>query len=202
MLTLAFCAKAQSLYGGGLSVGSVVGDDSSGHDKAVGGFGEGVLSRKLGIRFDATGLAILEYAPKAGTTSAWDLKLRPEIRVFAPIGGPVKPFVGGGFQYNYFNSDQYDKSALNYIATVGAEIGRLHTVRISRLFTDRTNFNDNQLKGFRCGYDLTRPFRSSRRGVRFSAEYSRFRYVQPTGPTMGRYDGQSIVFRLGLVKTR
>jgi hypothetical protein len=194
--------QAQSFIGGGLTVGSVVGDNFSGYDKSIGGFGETTVSRKIaGIRFDFNGLATLEHAPKAGTTSGFELKLRPELRAFAPIPGPVKPFAGGGFQYNYFNSDQYGKSSLNYIATAGAEIADIHTARVSRLFTDRTNFNDNRLEGFRIGYDLTKRFPSSVWAVRFSAEYNRFRYVQPFGPTAGTYDGQSVAFRLGFVKT-
>jgi hypothetical protein len=196
--------SAQSFIGGGLSVGSVVGDDFSGHDKSVGGFIEGTYSQKLqkiaGIRFDFNGLATLEHAPKAGTTSGFELKLRPELRAFAPIPGPVKPFVGGGLQSSYFDSDQYNKSGLNYIATAGAEIADIHTARVSRLFPDRTNFNDNRLEGFRYGYDLTKRFSGSPWAVRFSAEYNRFRYVQQFGPTAGTYDGQSLAFRLGIVK--
>jgi hypothetical protein len=193
-------ASAQNFVGGGLSVGSVVGDDYGGYDRQIGGFGEGNLSRKFGrVRFDAYGLATLEYVPKDGTTNGSELKLRPEIRAFAPIGGPVKPFAGAGIQYSYFDTDQYSKSGLNYIATAGAEIYGAHTARSSRLFTDRTNFNDNKLEGFRYGYDLTKRFSGSDWAVRFSAEYNRFKYVQPFGPTAGTYDGQSLAFRLGIV---
>jgi hypothetical protein len=200
LLMIPISAGAQSFVGGGLSFGSVVGHDDSGYDKQVGGFGEGRYSRMLGIRFDANGLATLEYAPKAGTTSGVDLKIRPEIRDFAPVSWAVKPFAGGGLQYSYFNSDQYGKSGLNYIATAGAEIYGSHTARVSRLFTDRTNFNDNRLEGFRYGYDLTRRFSGSDWAVRFSAEFNQFKYVQAFGPTAGTYDGQSLAFRLGIVK--
>lgn len=201
LLLLPISASAQSFYGGGLSIGSIVGDDFSGHDKSVGGFGEGTYSRKIGIRFDANGLATLEHAPKGGTTGGVDFKLRPEIRAFAPVGGPVKPFVGGGLQYSYFTSDQYNKTGLNYIATAGAEVFGHSTVRVSRLFTDRSNSNNNRLEGFRYGYDLTKRLPSSVWAVRVSAEYNRFHYVQPFGVTAGAYDGQSVAFRLGLVKT-
>jgi hypothetical protein len=201
LLMIPVSADAQSFVGGGLSIGSVIGDDYSGYDKQIGGFGEGNLSKKLaGVRFDAYGLTTLEYAPKDGTTGGVNLKLRPEIRAFAPIPWAVKPFAGAGFQYAYFNSDQYGKSGLNYIATAGAEISGAHTARFSRLFTDRTNFNDNRLEGFRYGYDLTKRFNGSDWAVRFSAEYNRFRYVQQFGPTAGTYDGQSLAFRLGIVK--
>lgn len=36
--------------------------------------------------------------------------------------------------------------------------------------------------------------------IRFSAEYNRFNYVQPFGVFKGGYDGQSLAFRLGVVK--
>lgn len=202
LVLLAASANAQTLYGGGFSFGSVVGDDFSGHDRRVGGFGEGNYPRTFGLRFDFNGLATLEYAPKAGTTSGWDLKLRPEIRAFAPIGGPVKPFAGAGVQYSYFHSDQYPKSGLNLIATGGVEINRIHTARVSRLFADRTNFNENKLRGWRYGYDLTKQFPASTWGIRFSAEYNRFHYDQPFGVTAGAYPGNSIAFRLGLVNTK
>jgi hypothetical protein len=198
---LAPVASAQSFIGGGLSFGSIVGEGNNGQDKSIGGFGEGTYSRKVGVRFDFNGLATLEHAPKSGFTSGFDLRLRPELRAFAPIPGPVKPFAGAGIQYSYFNSDQFHKYGLNYIATAGAEVFGKHTGRFSRLFTDRTNFNENRLEGFRYGYDLTQRFSGSAWAVRFSAEYNRFKYVQPVGPLTSRgFDGQSLAFRIGVVK--
>jgi hypothetical protein len=202
---LAVGAQAQSFIGGGLAFGSTVGDGFNGQDKSIGGFGEGTLSVKpeklAGIRFDFNGLATLEHGPKQGTTSAFDLRLRPELRAFAPIPGPVKPFAGGGVQYSYFDSDQYNKSGLNYIGTAGVEIAGTHTARFSRLFTDRTNLNANRLEGFRYGYVLLQRFNGSSLAIRFSAEYNRFKYVQPVGPLTGRgFDGQSLAFRIGVVK--
>lgn len=197
---LPIAASAQSFIGGGLSFGSIVGEGFNGQDKAIGGFGEGTYSRKVGVRFDFNGLATLEYAPKDTTTSGFDVRLRPDLRAFAPIPGPLKPFAGGGVQYNYFHSDQYGKSGINYVATAGAEIYGTHTARFSRLFTDRTNFNENRLEGFRYGYDLTRRFQGSDWAIRFSAEYNQFKFVQPFGQFKGGYDGQSLAFRLGIVK--
>ncbi len=200
LLLAAVTVRAQSFLGGGLSFGSIVGDGYNGQDKSIGGFGEATLSRKFGIRFDATGLATLEFAPKDTTTSWFDLRLRPEIRAFAPLPGQIAPFVGAGVQYSYFNSDQYGKSGLNYVGTVGAEIYRAHTASVSRLFTDRTNFNENRLEGWRYGYDLTKRFSGSPWAIRFSGEYNRFRYVQPFGLNQGSYAGQSLAFRLGIAK--
>jgi hypothetical protein len=198
---LPIAGQAQSLIGGGISFGAIVGEGANGQDKAIGGFGEGTYSRSLGIRFDFNGLATLEHGPKQGTTSAFDLRLRPEVRAFAPIPGPVKPFAGGGVQYSYFDSDQYNKSGLNYIGTAGVEIAGAHTARFSRLFTDRTNFNANRLEGFRYGYDLLQRFKGSSLAIRFSAEYNRFKYVQPVGLLTGRgFDGQSLAFRIGVMK--
>jgi hypothetical protein len=198
---LPIAGQAQSLIGGGISFGAIVGEGANGQDKAIGGFGEGTYSRTVGIRFDFNNLATLEHGPKQGTTSAFDLRLRPELRAFAPIPGPVKPFAGGGVQYSYFDSDQYNKSGLNYIGTAGVEIAGAHTARFSRLFTDRTNLNANRLEGFRYGYDLLQRFKGSSLAIRFSAEYNRFKYVQPVGPLAGRgFDGQSLAFRIGVVK--
>lgn len=201
LLTLAVAAQAQNLYGGGLSFGAIVGNGFNGQNNSIGGFGEGTYSRKFGIRFDATGLVTLEHSPKDGTTGGIDVRVRPELRAFAPKLGPVQAFAGGGVQYSYFNSDQYGKSGLNVLGTIGAEIYGKHTVRGSRLFTDRTNFNENRLEGVRYGYDLTQRLPESTWAIRFSAEYNRFQYVQPFGQFMGGYDGQSLTFRLGLVKT-
>lgn len=199
LILLAIPANAQAFLGGGFSFGSVVGNDDSGHDIRVGGFVDGNLTRTIGLRFDFNGLATLEYAPKAGTTSGLDLKARPEIRAFAPVGGPVKPFIGGGVQYNYFTSDEYNKHGLNVTATGGVEVLGASTLRVSRLFTDKTN-NENRLRGWRYGYDLTKRFSGSKWAARFSLEYNRFHYAQPFGVTAGDYSGNSLAFRIGIVK--
>ncbi len=202
----ASAVNAQTFYGGGLSFGSIVGDGYNGQDKQVGGFGEAVYSKKLGLRFDAAGLATLEYAPKDPYSGGVDFRARPELRVFAPIP-KIAPFVGAGVQYSFFSAGDngpflgYHKSGLNYTGSVGIEIYGSHTVRSQRLFTDRTNLNANKLEGFRYGYDMTKRFSKSDWGIRFCAEYNRFKYIQPINfVNAGSYTGQSLAFRLGVVR--
>lgn len=201
LLTVAATANAQTFYGGGLSFGSTVGDGFNGQNGSIGAFGEGTFSKKLGLRFDANGIATIDHAPKDGTTGGVDYRLRPEIRAFAPLPGRIAPFVGGGVQFAHFSSDQYSKSGLNYTASAGVEIYGAHTARFQRLFTDRTKLNGNRLEGFRYGYDLSHKFSGKDWGIRFSAEYNRFKYIQPIGfINAGSYDGQSLAFRLGVAK--
>lgn len=202
LLSFAATAEAQSFFGGGLSFGTTIGDGFNGQNGSIGAFGEGTFSKKYGVRFDATGLATIEHAPKDGTTGGIDYRLRPEIRAFAPLPGKIQPFVGGGVQFSHFSTDQYGKSGLNYTGSVGVEIYGAHTARFQRLFTDRTKLNGNRLEGFRYGYDLTKQFSGKDWGVRFSAEYNRFKYIQPVGfVNQGSYTGQSLAFRFGVVKT-
>ncbi len=190
---------AQSFGGAGLAIGSVLGHGNNGQSSQVGGFGEGNFSMKFGVRIDAYGLATYEYAPKDGYDNGTDLRLRPEVRGYIPLGA-IQPFVGAGVQYSYFHSDQYGKSGLNYVTTVGVEVAGKHTLRASRLYTDRTNLNLNRLVAFRYGYDLLYPIGSKKWAIRFSAEYNRFKYQQLTGPGIGSYNDDSVAFRIGIVR--
>lgn len=198
-LLLSVTCFAQRFYGGGLATGSVVGEDRTGNSTQFGGFGETAITLQKGTRFDFTGLGILEHAPKAFTTSTFDVKLRPEIRAFTPMIGPVRFFAGGGVQFNYLFSDQFNKAAFNPVGTIGGEIGS-HTLRLSRLFKDGTNLNENQLQGWRFGYDFLRRFTESKWGMRVSAEYNLHTSFQPSGPLFGRHNNDSFTLRAGLVR--
>ncbi len=199
LLSSVACLGQTKFVAAGLSFGSAVGDDFSGHGGRVGGFAEGQVSGS-GLSLGAAGLASLESAPKSGTTAAWEFRARPEGRLFVPLGDSVRLIGGGGVEYVYFNSDQYSKEVLNPLATAGLEIFESHTIRASRLFTDRLNGIGNNLSGWRYGYDLAKKFKGTGWGIRLSGEFNRFSYDQPYGPTKGAYDGNSVVFRLGLAR--
>lgn len=193
-------AHGQDVRAVGLS-GAASGGVSS--DYALGVFAEYGKDVTFGkSKFNFVGLAKYEFEPKDDVSNNRSFRLRPEARYFIPYEyKKFVPFVGIGANYVHQRNNTWSKSGFNLLPQVGARYDENYIFRVQRVVRDRTNLNDNALRGTIYGADGTFPL-DSKLGIRASLELTRFafdqKFAEKESIVTRKQTGWSLGYRIGI----